>query len=241
MNVFDGANKTPTRIDLSGDSFSPGMGALVGSPNTEDAMIHGKLNQLVEADIIRTFMANETITLMGNQTASIMGNQTFTLMGNYTGTINGNCTKTIMGMLNETLIAGQNTVCVGPYNRTDVAPCTWLCPSSSQLNSGNWFEFKMLKVGIYPLRMTNLGLDTTIRQTNVDLTINKVKTDSICTKIRNLENAAVAGLKNKTITVLAAVELARSHINGLHSEARMIRPAVGIEISAPPSSLPGVQ
>jgi len=241
MAVFDGKIKVPTRIRLEGDNFAPRMGALVGSSNTEDVLNHGTLNQVVQGNVTRTFLGNETITLMGNQTWTIMGNQTFFLMGNHTGTINGNCTKTILGMLVETLVAGQNTLCVGPYNRTDIAPSTWLCPSSSQFNSGSWMESKLHKISCVPLRLTFLGIDTTVRQTNIDITINKVKTDSICTKIRNLENAAVAGLKNTGKALMIAVEMARSDINGIHPEVRAARPAVGVEISAPPSSLPGAQ
>jgi hypothetical protein len=241
MRLFDGKVKVGTRISLEGDDFAPQMGALVGSSNTEDAMIHGKLNQLVEADIIRTFLANETITLMGNQTATIMGNQTFTLMGNHTGTINGNCTKTILGMLTETLIAGQNTVCVGPFNRTDVAPCTWLCPSSSQFNSGSWFEAKLFKMGVFLTRLTVLGVDTAVRQTNVDITINKVATEALCTKIRNLENKAIAGLKNQAGALMNYIAGARTKASGTQAEVRAVRPAAGVEISAPPSSMPGVQ
>ncbi|MFZ5926512.1 MAG: hypothetical protein ACOYX1_03590 [Acidobacteriota bacterium] len=241
MSIFDGQVKVGTRISLEGDDFAPNMGALVGSSYTEDVMNHGTLNQLVQGNVIRTFLANETISILANQTVSIMGNQTLTLTGNCTETINGNCTKTILGMLTESLIAGQNTVCVGPFNRTDIAPSTWLCPSSSQFNSGSWMECKMHKISAAGLRLTLLGLDTTIRQTNVDVTINKVKTDAICTKIKNIESKAIAGAKMVLAAAMIGTAAAVSNVSGVDAEVRAARPAVGVELSVPPSSMPGVQ
>jgi hypothetical protein len=178
---------------------------------------------------------------MGDQTWTIMGNQTFSLMGNHTGTINGNCTKSILGMLVETLVAGQNTLCVGPYNRTDIAPSTWLCPSSSQFNSGSWMESKMHKFSCVPVRVTILGIDTTLRQMNIDFTIFKVKTDSICSKIRKLEISTLLSAWLKIAPVDTTTTMMRSQIHATQAEVRAARPAVGVELSTPPSSFPGAQ
>ncbi len=239
MALFDGRVKVGTRISLEGDDFAPNMGALVGSSFKEDVLNHGTLNQVVQGNVTRMFLANETISLTGNQTVTIMGNQNFTLMGNMTLTIMGTCTKSITGMLSETLVAGQNTLCIGPYNRTDIAPCTWLCPSSSQLNSGSWMESKLHKISCVPVRLNVLGFDTTLRQTNIDVTISKVQTESLCTKIKNLENKAIAGLKNTTAAVCIATAMARSDIKGIHPEVRGVQASVGIETQAPPTTMPG--
>ncbi|MGB9610046.1 MAG: hypothetical protein ACPL7M_03665 [Bryobacteraceae bacterium] len=241
MKVFDGTNKTPTRIDLSGDSFSPNMGALVGSSNTEDVMNHGTLNQLVQGNVTRTFMANETITLMGNQTETIMGNQTFTLMGSHTGTIMGTCTTTIIGMLSETLVAGQMTLCVGPHTRTDVASSVWMCPGGTFINSGDLYETKLTNCAAYLFQQQNVATAVDVFGLKSEVVVAKNKSEAIQTKLQNLSNKMVASLRNTAQATCIAIHLMRSDMTGAHPEVRAVRPAVGCEISAPPSSLPGVQ
>lgn len=241
MKVFDGTNKTPTRIDLSGDSFSPNMGVLVGSSNTEDVMNHGTLNQLVQGNVTRTFMANETITLMGNQTDTIMGNQTFTLMGNHTGTIMGTCTTTIIGMLSETLVAGQMTLCAGPHVRTDVASSVWMCPGGTFINSGDLYETKLTNCAAYLFQQQNVATAVDVFGLKSEVVVAKNKSEAIQTKLQNLSNKMVAGLRNTAQATCIAIHLMRSDMTGAHPEVRAVRPAVGCEISAPPSSIPGVQ
>jgi hypothetical protein len=104
-----------------------------------------------------------------------------------------------------------------------------------------WFESKWYQCSAIFSNFTALGIDLALKHHNIDFTIHNVNTEGICTKIKNLENALVTGLKNTAKAALIAVAMARSDINGIHPEVRAARPAVGVETSAPPSSLPGAQ
>jgi len=239
MKVFDGTNKTPTRIDLSGDSFSPNMGALVGSSNTEDVMNHGTLNQLVQGNVTRTFMANETITLMGNQTDTIMGNQTFTLMGNHTGTIMGTCTTTIIGMLSETLVAGQMTLCAGPHTRTDVASSVWMCPGGTFINSGDLYEFKAFSGGVYGMKQENtLGMEANLKNMVMEFTKTELSFGTVAMSYCGTEVDLKEVLAEKR-NFEAELNMVKAELDGANTEVRSAEAEVGASVVAPPTSMGG--
>lgn len=233
MPVFDGKVKTQTRVGIAGDRFSPAMGLLVGSSFKEDVFNHGTLNQLVTGDITRTYAANEVIKIAGNQNQIIAGNQM--------EIIAGVTTRVHTGLLMQTMVGGEMTVCVGPYNRTDVASVTWLCPTATMINSGDLFETKIQKCGAYAFRFTGIGADVTIRMSKTDISVNATDVKAIETKLKTLQNKLLAGLKNRAAALCIAIEAARSDIKGIHPEVRAARPAVGIELSVPPDTLPGIQ
>lgn len=241
MATFDGSVKTRTRVALDGDSFTPAMGALVGSGNQEDVLNHGTLNQNVTGNVTRIFMADETIETLGSQTETINGSRTATILGQETETLVGGRSTTIVGMLTENFVSGQMTVCLGPYNRTDVASVCWLCPSSTQINSGDWFECKATKGGAYLFRTTSVAYDVATRFAKTDICLNDFKLWGIQTKLQTLQSKMLAGLKNAVVMTTMAIEAARADINGIHPEVRAVRTSVGCEIAAPPTSMPGAQ
>lgn len=241
MPVFDGQNKVPTRRNLAGDSFSPNMGSLTGSGYTEDTKINGTLNQLVTGEITRFFVSKEWVTITADRNESIAGTWYHTVQTETVMVCIGSTTVTRLGQLTQVYVTGENTLCVGPFNRTDVASCTWLCPTSTQINSGDLFETKINKSGAYAFRLTMVGIDTTVRMAKTDMSVNTVNTKPIETRLQNLQSHLLGGLKTAATAAAIAVEMARSDINGIHPEVRALRPAVGVEVSAPPTSLPGVQ
>ena len=232
MATFNGNVKTKTRVPLDQDKFSPNMGSLVGSGNQEDTFIHGKLNQKVTADITRMFLANESIVTIGNQDEKIMGNRTMMMLGNETETIIAGRKSTVVGMVTESYIAGQMTSCIGPYNRTDVAPVTWLCPTSSQINSGDLYECKWFKGGAYLLRNTNVAVDVSMRGTNTQFHIHQLSASQFETKLGVADTHACVTMNN--IGGLSNfVGALRNHMNGTIAAIRMAEAQVGPEVSPP--------
>ncbi|GIU75318.1 MAG: hypothetical protein KatS3mg004_2405 [Bryobacteraceae bacterium] len=241
MKVFDGTNKTPTRIDLSGDSFSPNMGALVGSSNTEDVLNHGTLNQLVQGNVTRVFCVNETITVSVNQTLTVGANRSATIGANDSLTLGANLTEMVGGIVNQTYGGGQITLCAGPHTRTDVASSVWMCPGGTFINSGDLYETKLTNCAAYLFQQQNVATAVDVFGLKSEVVVAKNKSEAIQTKLQNLSNKMVAGLRNTAQATCIAIHLMRSDMTGAHPEVRAVRPAVGCEISAPPSSIPGVQ
>lgn len=232
MPVFDGSITTETRVRLDQDSFSPDMGSLVGSGNTEDTLIHGKLNQKVDDAITRLFMSNETIDIVGNQDESILGNRTTNITGMDRETVIAGRQTKIIGMLTENFIAGQMITCIGPFNRTDAAPCTWLCPTSSQINSGDLFEAKWFKGGIYLVRNTNIGVDTAIRGENLQITVHATNMTSLETKVAMVEGFATL-TTSKASGLGTFMEGLRNNLTGMTARLRAMDAGVGPEVSPP--------
>ncbi len=241
MGLFDGKVKVGTRISLEGDDFSPDMGALVGSSYTEDVMNHGTLNQLVQGNVTRTFCLNETITVSVNQTLTVGANRSATIGVNDSLTVGANLTELVGGVVNQTYGGGQITLCGGPHMRTDASASVWMCPAGTFINSGNLYETKIFNGAAYALQQQNVGVDVSVTGLKTEVVVAKNKSEALSTKAQGISNKAVAGLRNAAAATMVAIHLMRSDMTGAHPEVRAVRPAVGCEISAPPSSLPGVQ
>lgn len=241
MSLFDGRVKVGTRISLDGDDFAPDMGALAGSSNTEDVLNHGTLNQLVQGNVTRVFCVNETITVSVNQTLTVGANRSATIAVNDTLTVGANLTEVVGGMVSQTFGGGQMTVCAGPHTRTDVASSVWMCPGGTFINSGNLYETKLTNCAAYLFQQQNVATAVDVFGLKSEVVVAKNKSEAIQTKLQNLSNKMVAGLRNTAQATCIAIHLMRSDMTGAHPEVRAVRPAVGCEISAPPSSIPGVQ
>jgi len=241
MSLFDGRIKTGTRIDLDGDDFSPNMGALVGSSHKEDVLNHGTLNQVVQGNVTRLFCVNETITVNANQTLTVLANRSASILANDSLTVAANLTETVGGMVTQTYGGGQMTTCAGPHVRTDVSGSVWMCPAGTFINSGNLYEAKLTNCAAYAFQQQNVAIAVDVFGLKSEVVVAKNKSEAIQTKLQNLSNKMVAGLRNTAQATCIAIHLMRSDMTGAHPEVRAVRPAVGCEISAPPSSLPGVQ
>lgn len=241
MSLFDGRIKTGTRIDLEGDDFSPNMGALVGSSNKEDVLNHGTLNQVVQGNVTRLFCVNETITVSVNQTLTVGANRSATILANDSLTVAANLTETVGGMVTQIYGGGQMTTCAGPHMRTDVSSSIWMCPGGTFINGGPLYEFKWFNGAAYASQQQNVGIDVSVTGLKTEVVVAKNKSEALSTKAQNLSNKIVAGLRNTAQATCIAIHLMRSDMTGAHPEVRAVRPAVGCEISAPPSSMPGVQ
>ncbi len=241
MGLFDGKVKVGTRISLEGDDFAPSMGALVGSSYTEDVMNHGTLNQLVQGNVTRLFCVNEDITVTANRNLKVGVNRSATIGVNDSLTVGANRTEMVGGVVNQTFGGGQITLCGGPHTRTDAAASVWMCPAGTFINSGNLYETKIFNGAAYALQQQNIGVDVSVTGLKTEVVVAKNKSEALSTKAQGLSNKAVAGLRNAAAATMVAIHLMRSDITGAHPEVRAVRPAVGCEISAPPSSLPGVQ
>ncbi|MBY0508014.1 MAG: hypothetical protein K2X03_29145 [Bryobacteraceae bacterium] len=241
MSTFDGATGISTRVDISGDAFTPNMGSLVGSSFKEDTKIMGTRNEMVLGDITLKFMANVTKLVFGNCTATVMGNKSHTTMGTSMKTIMGVYTKMMMSVYNRQVMSSEMKLTIGPTLKTILGPVTCLNPTVSMFNSGDWFETKWTKGAAYLFRTTNVGADVAIRGTNTQVALFEVLSKGIQSKVDGLKNATVAGLKNGLVACCIAVEAVRSDINGIHPDVRGVRPAIGCELNVPPDTIPGLQ
>lgn len=236
MGVFDCSIKTKRAVtDPGTDDTLPPSGALSWGGITGPSSVAGTMGadaKLVHGDRWQQIEGNHTENLTMNLMATIQGNQTQTIMGNQNLTTTGNVTKTIVGMLNETLVAGQSTSCVGPFNRTDVAPVTWLCPTSSQMNSGDWFEAKILKVGMYAIRNVNVGLDTSVRLLNEQIHVHQMSIAQFETKVGSVEGFACL-THNKVGALGNLLDGLRNNMTGMTSKLRAMEAGAGPEITPP--------
>jgi len=241
MSLFDGKIKTGTRIDLEGDDFSPNMGALVGSSYKEDVLNHGTLNQVVQGNVTRLFCVNETITVSANQTLTVGANRSATIGANDSLTVGANLTETVGAMVTQTYGGGQMTTCAGPHMRTDISARIYLCSGGTFINGGPKYEFKAFKGGVYPVSQMNYGLSANLAAVKVDVVIAKNVSSAITTKCQGVVNKMVAGIRNRVAATALCAQLHFSHISGTQLEARLARPAVGIELNVPADTVPGAQ
>jgi|GEM_PF-6834464 len=241
MSLFDGTVKTGTRISLEGDDFSPNMGALAGSSHTEDVLNHGTLNQVVQGNVTRMFLVNETITISANQTLTVGANRSASIGANDSLTVGANLTETVGAVVTQTYGGGQMTTCAGPHLRTDVSSSVWMCPAGTFINSGDLYETKLTNCAAYVFQQQNVATAVDVFGLKSEVVVAKNKSEAMQTKLQNLSNSMVAGIRNTAMATCIAIHLMRSDMTGAHPEVRAVRPAVGVEISAPPSSLPGAQ
>lgn len=234
--VFDGQTKVGRAVaDPGSDNVLPNPGSLMfaaistpvavtGTVGALATLVHGDRWEQLDGSLMEITNTNVTTMIMGNETQQVTGNRTLTTTGNVT--------ETIVGMLNETLIAGENSMCVGPYNRTDVAPVTWLCPTSSQINSGDLYECKIFKGGCYALRNTNVGVDFSLRITNTQFHIHQLGVAQFETKLDTVEGFA-ALTTNKVNGLRNFVDGLRNNMSGMTSRLRALDAGVGAEVSPP--------
>lgn len=241
MSIFDGQVKVGTRISLEGDDFAPNMGALVGSSYTEDVMNHGTLNQLVQGNVTRLFCVNEDITVAANQSLKVGVNRSATIGVNDSHTVGANRTEMVGGVVNQTFGGGQITLCGGPHTRTDAASSIWMCPAGTFINSGDLYETKWTNCAVYAFQQQNVATAVDLFGLKSEVVVAKNTSEVVQTKLQNISNKIVAGVRNTAAATCIAIHLMRSDMTGAHPEVRAVRPAVGVEISAPPSSMPGVQ
>jgi hypothetical protein len=240
MPAFDGKVKTSTRVRLDRDSFSPNMGALVGSAFQEDALIHGSRNEVVASDITLMFQATVTRTVMSNVTDSIMGSLTETVMGSTTQTHVGSVTKTLLSTFSFTVIGSELDTIVGPHVRTNVGPVTWLNPTASMVNSGDWMETKIGRMQNYAIRNTNIAVDISTRVENCQIALHStgivqfttpMKITQLLVKLIDLYTGVTAAELAASDAKLRAFD---SMLNAMHTE-------LGPRTMMPPESLPGVE
>lgn len=217
---------------LAGDAFQPDMGSLVGSSFVEDAKIKGTRNELVNGNITLKFMSNEDIMLMGNQTETIMANRTLKIIGSENETVIAGRTTSIIGQLTESYIAGQMTSCIGPYNRTDVAPVTWLCPTQTMINSGDLYECKIFDGAITAIAQQNTGIKIETTGQATAFTIHKMEATSFQTEVEMIHGMATIttneanGLNNLLSGMI-------NNASGTTARLRALDAGVGPEVSPP--------
>jgi len=241
MAVFDGKIKVGTRISLEGDDFAPEMGALVGSSYTEDVLNHGTLNQVVQGNVTRVFSMNETITVSVNQSVTVGANRSIKIGANDSLSIAANLYEVVGGMVTQTFGGGQMTTCAGPHIRTDLSVSIWMCPSGTYIDSGDLYECKLTNFACYAFQQQNVAVAADLFGLKTEVVVAKNTSEALTTYLQGISNNMVAGLRTAAFATLLAIHLMRSDITGAHPEVRAVRPAVGIEISAPPTSTPGVQ
>jgi hypothetical protein len=156
-------------------------------------------------------------------------------------TVGVNRTELVGGIVNQTYGGGQITLCGGPHTRTDVASSIWMCPGGTFINSGVKYECKWTNCAFYLFQQQNVATAVDVYGLKSEVVVAKNASEALQTKLQNVSNKMVAGLRNRAMAACIALHLMRSDITGAHPEVRAIRPAVGCEISAPPSSMPGLQ
>lgn len=239
VTVFDGKVKTRTRISLEGDSFSPNMGALVGSSYTEDVLNHGTLNQLVQGNVTRMFCVNETITVSVNQTLTVGANRSATIGANDTLTIGGNLTETVGGVVTQTFGGGQITTCGGPHVRTDLASSVWMCPSGTFINSGDLYEAKAFNGAFYGIKQENtVGLAAEVNMMKLEFTHTEIGFGSQSFSYCGTEVDLKELLAEKR-SFEAEMNLVKAELDGANTEVRSAEAEVGASVVAPPTSVGG--
>jgi hypothetical protein len=170
-----------------------------------------------------------------------LANRSATILANDLLNVAANLTETVGGMVTQIYGGGQMITCAGPHMRTDISARIYLCSGGTFINGGPKYEFKPFKGGVYPVSQMNYGLSANLAAVKVDVVIAKNLSTAITTKCQGVVNKLVAGIRNTAQAACIAIHLMRSDMTGAHPEVRAVRPAVGVEISAPPSSIPGVQ
>jgi len=138
-------------------------------------------------------------------------------------------------MLNQTHIAGEMTMCVGPFNRTDVAPVTWLCPTSSQFNDGEIYECKIFKGGMYGIRNVNVGFDTSVRIMNEQVHVHQMSVAQFETKVGTVEGMNCI-THNKVGAMGNFLDGLRNNMTGTTSRLRAMDAGIVPQVT-PPLSL----
>ncbi len=232
MATFDGAIGTRTRVPLDGDDFMPHMGSLVGSGFKEDAKVHGTRNELVTGNITLKFTANEDILLLGSQTEKIMTNRDLTIIGTESEKVVGGRTTSIIGQLTESYVAGQMTSCIGPYNRTDVAPVTWLCPTQTMINSGDLYECKIFDGAITAIAQQNTGIKIETTGQATAFTIHKMEATSFQTEVEVIHGMATVST-NEANGLSNLISGMINNASGTTARLRAMDAGLGPEVSPP--------
>jgi hypothetical protein len=151
MPVFDGANKTRTRIDLAGDKFTPGMGSLVGSGEKEEIKVHGTRKLTIDGNEDRTNKANlvhkvkgdHSLTVSQKQNVKVLGDYRFFCLSNGDITFVGNKIETDMSNLTVTIYGVETKTQLGGNNNTDIGPWSLVAQGfKNLLNPSSWMEVK---------------------------------------------------------------------------------------------------
>lgn len=205
MPVFDGANKTPTRIGLRGDSFSPGMGTLVGSAKKEDALVKGDFNYLITA--------KQTWITMGSRTTTILGTNIETLRSAHFHTVMGAAFLTYLRTLGHIVVGVQTNVnisaivetIIGSQVRTNAAP-------QQETQSASWFEVKLGPVGAF-YAIINLSTGTF----NVAAFINNYELYAAQINLLGV-NACATGINGAATGIDDAAEAMENRIKGMENK-----------------------
>jgi len=244
MAVFDGEVKTRRAVaDPKTDKTLPspgslswggikGIAGLAGTNGIDCKVVHGDRWQQIDGNHTEQVNANLQSTIMGNETRTIVQNQNLTTMGNVSKSILSNYTRTIIGAE-----LGTN---IGPFNRTDIAPITWLCPTSAMFNSGDLYENKIFKGQNYAIRNTNIGVDISTRLENAQVAVHTTSMVGFNTRLRQLETAlkiaaVVAGIN------LADVRATQSETAAMQATVTASKVVVGPRVQTPPESIPGIE
>jgi hypothetical protein len=213
MPTFDGNILTPTRVDLSGDAFQPGMGILVGSPFTEDALIHGDSNTVIVGD--------HFLKITGNSTTNIVQNETYTVTGNRTTMITGNYTKVIIGIYSHTTISNHMQVNISPRINLYCSPQveTHSAPRQAAEPTG-WFETVTNIFFSYILKFEIAFAKIEVNVNVTEAVLSKFEMCAIHTEAKGIENTAeggnmfLCGLENK--------------LDAIGSRLQAMQPSLGI-------------
>ncbi len=234
--VFDGKTKIGRAVaDPGTDDTLPDPGSLTLAAITTPVALSGTVGaecKLVHGDRWEQIDGNHTENVSGNVLIMIQGNVSQSVVGNQTLSTVGDVTSSIVGMLSESFVAGQSTSCVGPYNRTDVAPVTWLCPTSSQMNSGDLYECKVFKGGMYAIRNNNVGIDTSVRILNEQIHVHQMSVAQFETKVDTVQGFACL-TTNKVGAVGNLLDGLRNNMTGMTSKLRAMEAGVGPEVTPP--------
>lgn len=243
-SVFDGSTKIERAVaDPGTDDTLPSSGALpwggvttssglAGTTGADCKLVHGDRWQQIDGSHNETVSVNVTTSIGGNETRTVMGSTTESYIGNVAKTITANYTRTIIGSE-----LGLN---VGPFNRTDVAPVTWLCPTASMLNSGDLYETKVFRGQNYAIRNTNIGLDVATRLENVQVALHTTNLVQFQTRMTIMEFGEKA---LDFLTGVSKQELLASdaNIKAMDATIGAMATAVGVKLDTPPETLPGAR
>ncbi|MBI5083463.1 MAG: hypothetical protein HZB13_02550 [Acidobacteria bacterium] len=234
MPVFDGANKTPTRISLSGDSFTPAMGALGRGSQKEEALIHGTQKEVIEKFQISYVTMNRTFRTGINFNCTV-GAQRRLIETNYLQLTNAIYRITVAGPTIDTRGGATLHTFISPLVENHGSPRSTAEPASSMnvitsflatfidskniaMNSSEAYankfalsglnnDHKLIANGIvgFENKLAGFCLTTEVFENKTTAIFNRV--NPLEPKIEALE-AELKALKASTTTELAAIKLA---------------------------------
>jgi hypothetical protein len=232
MAAFDGSIKTKTRVALDKDKFSPGMGALAGSGNTEHALIHG--NRLEKIDTSWSYQVGTNLTrlIMGNASTRIMGSEARTVIGNFHETILGTAYNFVGGTHSTFNGSPKTSFFLGALTETHCQPRHIIEPTNLYKVIG--FKGEV----VYIMSQTNNVSKVEFNGMACAVSLYKCDLAMLKTDAKTLENKACV-LKTEATALKAIVGAIKGGINAARAKVAAVGALVGARLGGPPTSVGG--